>query len=301
MLEVKNLYKRYKNIVAVDRISFQVKPGRIFGLIGPNGAGKTTTMRMILNIIKPSDGEILFENRKSFNDFYNIVGYLPEERGLYKKSKVIDLLLYFGSLKNMKRSIARNEIMVWLNRFGIKNLAYRKIEELSKGNQQKVQFIASIIHNPKILILDEPFSGFDPINQQEIKNFIIEFVNSGKILILSTHQMDMAEKLCSEIFLINKGKEVCSGELADLKKRFGGNHIRIEFEGNPDFLKIHEMILQYEIFSNYSEIQLRDSIIPSEFLKSIVDMTTLTHFSVIEPSLNKIFIDLVKQSSSKII
>lgn len=301
MLEVKNLYKRYRNIVAIDRISFQVKPGKIFGLIGPNGAGKTTTMRMILNIIKPSDGEILFENRKSLNDFYNIVGYLPEERGLYKKSKVIDLLLYFGFLKNMKRSIARNEIMIWLNRFGIKDLAYRQIEELSKGNQQKVQFIASIIHNPKILILDEPFSGFDPINQQEIKNFIIEFVNSGKILILSTHQMDMAEKLCSEIFLINKGKEVCSGELADIKKKFGGKHIRIEFEGNPDFLKMHEMILQYEIFSNYSEIQLRDSINPSEFLKSIVDMTTLIHFSVIEPSLNKIFIDLVKQSSSKMI
>ena len=300
MLEVQKLYKKYGNIVAVDDVSFSAKPGRIFGLLGPNGAGKTTTMRMILNIIKPSDGKIIFNSNQSLNDLYNLVGYLPEERGLYKKSAVIDLIVYLASLKGMKKKDAKISALNWLNRLGIKNLANRKIAELSKGNQQKVQFITSVVHNPTILILDEPFTGFDPINQQEIKNLILEFAALGKILILSTHQMDIAEKLCSEIFLINKGKEVCSGELSEIKKKFGGQHIKLGFEGNDDFIKNDKNILQYEIFNNYSELQLKDSIKPSDFLKSIIDKTSVTHFSIIEPSLNKIFIDLVNESSGKV-
>ena len=300
MLEVQKLYKKYGNIVAVDDVSFSAKPGRIFGLLGPNGAGKTTTMRMILNIIKPSDGKIIFNSNQSLNDLYNMVGYLPEERGLYKKSAVIDLIVYLASLKGMKKKNAKISALNWLNRLGIKNLANRKIAELSKGNQQKVQFITSVVHNPTILILDEPFTGFDPINQQEIKNLILEFATLGKILILSTHQMDIAEKLCSEIFLINKGKEVCSGELSEIKKKFGGQHIKLGFDGNDDFIKNDKNILQYEIFNNYSELQLKDSIKPSDFLKSIIDKTSVTHFSIIEPSLNKIFIDLVNESSGKV-
>jgi ABC-2 type transport system ATP-binding protein len=300
MLEVQNLYKKYGNVVAVDGVSFQAKPGKIFGLIGPNGAGKTTTMRMILNITKPSTGKIIFDGIKSLSDLYNHVGYLPEERGLYKKSKVIDLILYFASLKGMKKKTARIEALNWLDRLKIKDIANRKIEELSKGNQQKIQFITSIVHNPNILILDEPFTGFDPINQQEIKNIILDFSNSGKILILSTHQMDYAEKLCSEIFLTNKGKEVCSGSLSEIKKRFGGQHIKLKFEGDENFIKNDSNVLQYEFFNGYVELQLKESIIPSDYLKSIVDKTTLTDFSVIEPSLNRIFIDLVNQSSGKI-
>lgn len=301
MLEVKNLYKKYGNLVAVDNVSFSAKPGKIFGLLGPNGAGKTTTMRMILNIVKPSNGKIIFDNKKSFNELYNIVGYLPEERGLYKKSTVLDLLIYFASLKGLDRKTARVEAIKWLERLGIKNYSNKIISELSKGNQQKVQFITSVIHNPDILILDEPFTGFDPIIQQEIKNLILELASRGKILILSTHQMDVAEKLCSEIFLLNKGKEVCSGDLSEVKKKFGGQHIRIEFEGKIDFIRNDINILQFEIFNNYIEVELKDSIKPSDFLKSIIDKTTITHFSIIEPSLNKIFIDLVKQSSGKIL
>ena len=300
MLEVQKLYKKYGNIVAVDGVSFSAKPGRIFGLLGPNGAGKTTTMRMILNIIKPSDGKIIFNSNQFLNDLYNLVGYLPEERGLYKKSAVIDLIVYLASLKGMKKKNAKISALNWLNRLGIKNLANRKIAELSKGNQQKVQFITSVVHNPTILILDEPFTGFDPINQQEIKNLILEFAALGKILILSTHQMDIAEKLCSEIFLINEGKEVCSGELSEIKKKFGGQHIKLGFDGNDDFIKNDKNILQYEIFNNYSELQLKNSIKPSDFLKSIIDKTSVTHFSIIEPSLNKIFIDLVNESSGKV-
>lgn len=300
MLEVQKLYKKYGNIVAVDGVSFSAIPGRIFGLLGPNGAGKTTTMRMILNIIKPSDGKIIFNSKQSLSDLYNLVGYLPEERGLYKKSEVIDLIVYLASLKGMKRKNAKIEALNWLNRLGIKNLANRKIAELSKGNQQKVQFITSIVHDPTILILDEPFTGFDPINQQEIKNLILEFATLGKVLILSTHQMDIAEKLCSEIFLINKGKEVCSGELSEIKKKFGGQHVKLGFDGNGEFIKNDKNILQYEIFNNYSELQLKQSIKPSDFLKSIIDKTSVTHFSIIEPSLNKIFIDLVSESSEKV-
>lgn len=300
MLEVQNLVKKYDGVIAVDDISFIAKPGQIFGLLGPNGAGKTTTMRMILNIIKPSAGRIIFENKKSLSELSNIVGYLPEERGLYKKSKVIDLILYFAILKSMEKKTARIEAFSWLNRLGIEELANRKIEELSKGNQQKIQFITAIIHKPDILILDEPFTGFDPINQQEIKNIILDYTNSGKIIVLSTHQMDTAEKLCSEIFLINKGKEVCSGNLSDIKKKFGGQHIKLKFEGDTDFITREKDVLHYDIFNNFIEFQLKDGIKPSDFLKSIIEKINITHFSVIEPSLNKIFIDLVKQSSDKI-
>lgn len=297
MLEVKRLSKKFGSTIAVDDISFEVQPGKIFGLLGPNGAGKTTTMRMILNIVKPSSGQIIFNGNKSLSDLYNIVGYLPEERGLYKKSVVKDFILYFASLKGMKKSEAKSKVDKWLKKLGILDLRYRRINELSKGSQQKIQFITSIIHDPEILILDEPFTGFDPINQQEIKDLIFDFANAGKIIILSTHLMDTAEKLCSEILLINKGKEISKGELTDIKKKFGGNHIKLGFEGNFDFIKNDRRVLHFEIFNNFAEIQLEDSVKPTEYLKSIVDSTSVSHFSIIEPSLNKIFIDLVRQSS----
>jgi ABC-2 type transport system ATP-binding protein len=297
MLEVKNLSKKFGSVIAVDNVSFQAKPGKIFGLLGPNGAGKTTTMRMILNIIKPSNGQIIFNGNKSLSDLYNFVGYLPEERGLYKKSNVSDLIIYFASLKGMKKNDAKSEVEKWLGKLGILDLRYRRIDELSKGNQQKIQFIISVIHNPNILILDEPFTGFDPINQQEIKDLILNFANSGKIIILSTHLMDTVEKLCSEIFLINRGKEISSGKLVDIKKKFGGNHVRLGFDGGLEFIKNDERVLHFEIFNHFAEIQLENSVNPTDFLKSIIDKITVNHFSIIEPSLNKIFIDLVKQSS----
>ena len=297
MLEVKRLSKKFGSTIAVDDISFEVQPGKIFGLLGPNGAGKTTTMRMILNIVKPSSGQIIFNGDKSLSDLYNLVGYLPEERGLYKKSVVKDFILYFASLRGMKKSEAKSKVDKWLKKLGILDLRYRRINELSKGNQQKIQFITSIIHDPEILILDEPFTGFDPINQQEIKDLIFDFANAGKIIILSTHLMDTAEKLCSEILLINKGKEISKGELTDIKKKFRGNHIKLGLEGNFDFIKNDRRVLHFEIFNNFAEIQLEDSVKPTEFLKSIVDSTSVSHFSIIEPSLNKIFIDLVRQSS----
>ena len=294
MLVVNNLVKRFNSTLAVDDLSFTSNPGKIFGLLGPNGAGKTTTIRTILNIIKPSSGEIIFDGKPITNEYYNIIGYLPEERGLYKRSKVIDVLVYFASLKNVKRKDAIQLSDTWLNKLNISNLREKRIEQLSKGNQQKVQLIAAIIHNPRLLILDEPFTGFDPINQQEVKNLIISFLSEGKTIILSTHQMDLAEKLCEDILLINNGKEVCIGKLAEIKKRFGGNNIRLGFSGNGNKLKGFPEIVKFDNYNNYTDVQLKDNIIPSEFLKKLIEKIEIYHFSIIEPTLNKIFIDLIK-------
>lgn len=300
MLKVTKLVKEYKDVTAVNNISFSVKPGKIFGLLGPNGAGKTTTIRTVLNIIKPTSGEITYNNKAIGPEFFNIVGYLPEERGLYKKSKVSDVLLYFAALKDLDKHTASNKIDEWLKRLNISEYRNRKIEELSKGNQQKIQFITAVLHDPDILILDEPFSGFDPINQQQIRDLISSFVDSGKYIILSTHQMETAEKMCSEIFLINKGKEVCSGELSEIKKRFGGNNIKLGFDGDARFLTSDKRVLHFDHYNNYAEVQLSDDVYPSDFLKSIVNKLTITHFSVVEPTLNKIFIDVINQSSKSI-
>jgi len=299
MLSVENLVKRFKDKTAVNDISFLVDRGKIFGLLGPNGAGKTTTIRTILNIIKPTSGRILFNSEPIKKDFLNHIGYLPEERGLYKKGKVIDIINYFSELKGLRKHEASLRAKKWLDKLQISPYSNKKVEELSKGIQQKVQFIISIIHDPDILILDEPFAGFDPINQKEIKELILSYVSSGKIVILSTHQMDTVEKLCQEILLIHNGIEICKGVIADIKKNFGGNNIRLEFYGmNPEIRRLPE-ILNYDGYSNYAEIQLRDDVNPSEFLKKILSEVSVKSFSVIEPTLNKIFIDLVNQNSAK--
>ena len=296
MIEVQNLIKEFQNTVAVDDISFSVKPGTIFGLLGPNGAGKTTTIRTVLNIIKPTSGNVLFNGEPINSNFLNQIGYLPEERGLYKKSKVIDVILYFAQLKNMSKADAIAKAESWLKRLNIQKYRNSKLEELSKGNQQKIQFIMSVIHNPELMIFDEPFTGFDPINQQEIRELIFSFITEGKIIILSTHQMETAEKLCSEIFLINKGKEVTSGNLSRIKKEFGGNHIEIKYHGDISFLSSMNEIVNIDGYNNYAEIELKQEVEPSVFLKLLVEKIELTHFSVIEPTLNSIFINLIKQN-----
>jgi ABC-2 type transport system ATP-binding protein len=298
MLQVDSLTKTFKDTVAVDNISFSVQPGKIFGMLGPNGAGKTTTIRMILNIIKPSTGNILFEGKTFNKEFFNIIGYLPEERGLYKKSKVLDTLLYFAGLKNMDRKSAISESIKWLRKLEIESYKGKKIEELSKGNQQKIQFITAVVHNPALLIFDEPFGSFDPINQQLIKDILLSFAESGKTIILCTHQMDTAEKLCSDLFLINKGKQVCSGSLAQIKRKFGTNNIRIEFEGDASFLNSNPSVIHIDYYSNYAEVQLKDTILPYDFLRGIIEKIKITHFSIIEPTLNKIFIDAIKEHSN---
>lgn len=295
MLKVQNLTKEFNNVLAVNNISFEVTPGRIFGLLGPNGAGKTTTIRMILNIIKPAGGKILFNGKQTGYGFQNLVGYLPEERGLYKKSRVIDVLRYFGELKGMAKSKAEEEALSWLGRMEIEDYAGRRIEELSKGNQQKIQFITAVIHDPEVLILDEPFSGFDPINQQMVRDILSEMVAKEKLVLLSTHQMEVADELCQSILLINNGTEVLKGSLSTIKKNFGGGIYRIEFTGDVAALKTIPLAEVIRENGKSAEVKLKNNAEPSEFLKCAVDKVKVTHFSEVEPTLNKIFLQSIKQ------
>ncbi|MCK6606006.1 MAG: ATP-binding cassette domain-containing protein [Ignavibacteriaceae bacterium] len=296
MLEVKNLRKEYSSVTAVDDISFSIEPGKIFGLMGPNGAGKTTTIRMILDIIRPTSGDIHYNGKNVGSAIYNITGYLPEERGLYKKSKVNDVIMYFAGLKGLDHSAAAKNTKHWLKKLEMEAHAGRKIQELSKGNQQKIQFICSVVHDPQILILDEPFSGFDPINQQLIKDEILGFVNAGKIIVLSTHQMDIAEKLCESIFLINKGREVCSGNISEVKKQFGTEAIKIEYSGDASFLKTMPEVKTVDLYQNFAEVELVKGSDTSDFLMKILPWLNIRQFSVLEPTLYKIFIDVIKQT-----
>lgn len=293
MLSVVNLRKAYATVVAVDGVSLEVQRGELFGLLGPNGAGKTTAIRTILNIIAPDSGTISFDGKPFTPAMWNIIGYLPEERGLYRKSKIINAILYFASLKGIAERDAKALAVKWLDRFGLKESAFRKVEELSKGNQQKVQLIISILHKPQLLILDEPFSGLDPVNQILLKDILMELRQQNVAIVFSTHQMEQVEKMCDNICLINKGKPVLSGSLRDVKKQYGTNSLRIEFEGNGEFLKNSPLVKHADVYQNYAELELVDIRKSRELLSSIDDQLNIRKFEIVEPSLNSIFINVV--------
>lgn len=295
MLKVENLKKTFSNVVAVDGVSFEVERGEILGLLGPNGAGKTTTIRVILDIIKPDRGTIKFDGKEIDDEIKSKIGYLPEERGLYRKTRVMETILYFAELKGLDRKTAFERAKYWLKRFELAERANSRIEELSKGNQQKVQIIISILHDPELVILDEPFAGLDPVNQELLKNILLELKGKNKAIIFSTHQMDQAEKLCDSICLINKGKLVLSGSLSEVKSKFGRNTIHIEFDGDGEPLKNLSGVKKIDIYSNYAEITLEMGVSPSEILKEIMKYMDLKKFEVKEPSLHSIFIDVVSQ------
>ncbi len=296
MLKVTNLRKEYDTVVAVDGVSLEVKRGELFGLLGPNGAGKTTAIRTILNIIKPDGGEILFNGKPFTNKTLNSIGYLPEERGLYRKSKIINTILYFAALKGLPSKQAKHLAIYWLERFGLKDEYHRKIEELSKGNQQKIQLIISILHSPLLLILDEPFTGLDPVNQILLKDILLELRQKGTAIIFSTHQMEQVEKMCDSICLINKGKPVLSGELHEIKKRYGTNSIHLEYEGDGEFLKGFDFIRRADVYQNYAELELTDISKSTELLADLNGKLLLRKFEIVEPSLNSIFINVVSGS-----
>lgn len=295
MLKVENLKKTFSNVVAVDGVSFEVKRGEILGLLGPNGAGKTTTIRMILDIIKPDQGTIKFDGKEINDEIKSKIGYLPEERGLYRKTKVMETILYFAELKGLDRKISFERAKYWLKRFDLTERANSRIEELSKGNQQKVQIIISILHEPELVILDEPFAGLDPVNQELLKNILLELKEKNKAIIFSTHQMDQAEKLCDSICLINKGKPVLLGSLSEVKSKFGRNTIHVEFDGNGESLKNLNGVKKIDIYPNYAEITLEIDASPSEILREIIKHVDLKKFEVKEPSLHSIFLDVVAQ------
>jgi ABC-2 type transport system ATP-binding protein len=295
MLKVTSLRKTFDTVVAVDGVSLEVQRGELFGLLGPNGAGKTTMIRTVLNIIAPDSGTITFDGKPFSPEMWNIIGYLPEERGLYRKSKVISTILYFAALKGISERDAKPIAYQWLDRFGLKESAHRKVEELSKGNQQKVQIIISLLHRPQLLTLDEPFAGLDPVNQILLKDVLLELRQQNVAIIFSTHQMEQVEKMCDNICLINKGKPVLSGSLREVKKKYGTNSLRIEYEGDGEFLKRSPLVKRADVYQNYAELELVD-IHKSRELLSELDELDLRKFEIIEPSLNSIFLHVVGPS-----
>lgn len=291
VLEVKNLTKRFSGITAVDSVSFSVSEGSVFGLIGRNGAGKTTTIRMMLNIYFPDEGEVLFKGAKIAQDFKDSVGYLPEERGLYKKMKVIDMLLFLAELKG-KKGIEINKLALqYLERFDLADRKNSKVEDLSKGNQQKVQFISTVLHDPDFLIFDEPFSGLDPINTNLLKEIILEMKNKGKVVIFSTHLMEFAEKMCDSIAMIDKGKIILNGKLSEIKEKYASKNVNLNYQGNISFLNKHPIIESIEDFGNATGIKLKNENSDQELLKLLMANNILIKkFNVDEISLHEIFV-----------
>ncbi len=293
MLNVSHVRKQYATVLAVNDVSLTVERGSIVGVLGPNGAGKTTTIRMILNIIQSDAGSITFDGVPFNESIRNRIGYLPEERGLYRKNKLLPTILYFAGLRGIEQSEAKRRAYDWLKRFDLLTYYDKKVEELSKGNQQKVQFITSILHDPELVILDEPFSGLDPLNQILLKDILIELKQRNKAIIFSTHQMDQAEKLCDTISLINRGTVVLEGDLLEVKQRHGKNSVHIEFEGNGSFLSSLPSVKTAQVYENYAEIVMQENAAPNQLLTAVAEKLNVRKFEYVEPSLNSMFIDVV--------
>ncbi|MDP4115733.1 MAG: ATP-binding cassette domain-containing protein [Bacteroidota bacterium] len=299
LLEIKNLSKSFGNLKAVDDVSFTVPEGSVFGLIGRNGAGKTTTIRMMMNIYLPDNGEVLLEGAKIGQDFRNKVGYLPEERGLYKKMKVLDTLLYFAALKGSEGKQIEKDAITYLKMFNLEDRKGSKVEDLSKGNQQKVQFITTVLHNPQFLILDEPFSGLDPINTDLLTNLIMKFKEEGKIIILSTHLMDFAERLCNHIAMIEKGKLILNGSLNEIKANWAAKNITLEYSGDISFLNNIDMVDNLTLNNNNAIIKMKQPNLEQELLKLLVQNDINVHkFIANDISLHEIFVSLAGENST---
>lgn len=294
-LKVQNVTKQYGDFYAVNDLSFEVQSGRVFGFLGPNGAGKTTTIRMIVGITMPDKGSIKLYGHKVSHESQNRIGYLPEERGLYKKMKIIDQLRYFAALKGVSQNEADKRIDFWLDRMQLGEWKSKKTTDLSKGMQQKVQFISTVLHDPDLLILDEPFSGLDPVNVEFMMEVIDEFKTQEKTIIFSTHLMETAERLCSDILLINKSRKIVSGTIRDIKASFGKNLIALRAIGGDCALQDQTLIAKITRHADEMEIQLNENIDPQFFLKRLVEeKAVISKFEQIEPSLNDIFIEKVK-------
>jgi len=299
VLEAREVRKSYGDLRAVDGLSFSARPGEIFGLIGPNGAGKSTTIRMAMNIIAPDSGDILINGRRLAEEDKAVVGYLPEERGLYRKIKVSEMLLYVASLKGMSPQAAVDSMNTWLKRFDILDWKERKIDELSKGMAQKVQFIATVIHRPQLVLFDEPFSGLDPLSQDILLEAMLELKAAGVTVLFSTHIMEHAEKICERILLVNHGREIVSGALAEVKSRHGRNAVQIEFDGDASFIDKLPCVESVRRFPRWIEAQLRPGADSDELYRALAGRLKVRRFEVVAPSLHKIFISLVGDTSAE--
>lgn len=292
-LILKNVSKTFTGKKVVDNISFSLEEPGVFGLLGTNGAGKTTTIRMLLGIIKKDSGEITWNGKKVDRKSVNF-GYLPEERGVYPKVKIYDQLMYFAELKGMKRSEADKTINDWAKRLKVEEYMQQPAEKLSKGNQQKIQFMTAVIHNPELVVLDEPFSGLDPINTELLKNIITDLVKNEKYVIMSAHQMATIEEFCSDILILNKGKTVLQGNLREIKESYPANRVKIETNKNiNEYIKNLELEIENETNNDYT-IKISDENKAHELLKKLIENEVIVNkFEIMKPTLNDIFIEKV--------
>jgi ABC-2 type transport system ATP-binding protein len=297
-LILEHVSKSFGDFKAVSDLSIQVKPGRVFGLIGPNGAGKTTTIRMIVNITVPDTGTIKLFGQPMATALQDRIGYLPEERGLYRKMKVGEQLRFFAELKDLPGREADKRIDEWLKKLQLSDWKDKRAKDLSKGMQQKIQFIAAVIHEPDLLILDEPFSGLDPVSVDLMKETILDQKTSGKTVILSTHQMEIAEKLCDDICMINKSRKVFDGQLREVRRSFAQNLVALRVEGADGLLNDPELIMNVRQNGDDTEVLLTAEASPQVLLKRLVDANVkITKFELVEPTLHDIFVARVKESA----
>jgi ABC-2 type transport system ATP-binding protein len=290
-VEVSRIVKTFADKVVVNDLSFSVAQGEIFGLIGPNGAGKTTTIRMMMDIIKPDSGDVTILGEKLSESTKNKLGYLPEERGLYKKLRVLDSIIYLASLKGMDRHSAEEKANQLLSQTGMLPHKGKKIEELSRGMGQIIQFIVSVIHDPELVVLDEPFAGLDPVNVELLKGMLFDLKNQGKALILSTHQMNEIEELCDRILMINHGRSVLYGNLVEIKSRYRSNSVLLEFEGEMGEVP---GVAEKRTHKGYVELVLDGDTTPQQVLERLVSRrVVINRFEVATPPLNEIFLRVV--------
>ena len=295
-LEVKNVKKNFGTKLAVDNLSFEINKPGAFGLLGTNGAGKTTTIRMILGIIKKDNGTILWNGKEVSRKHVNF-GYLPEERGIYPKTKVYDQLMYFAKLKGMKKQEADESIKYWLKRLELEEYTYLQAEKLSKGNQQKVQFITAVMHDPELIVLDEPFSGLDPVNTEILKNVMIDLINKGKYIIMSSHQMNSIEEFCTDLVILDKGKTVLKGNLNDIKNSYKSNKMEIQaLENIDELIKSLGLKVIFSKDNNY-EVEIKDEEEGYKLYNLLAkDNIKVNKFELKKPSLHDIFIEKVGAS-----
>jgi ABC-2 type transport system ATP-binding protein len=295
-LQLKNVTKRFGKNVAVNNLSLEIPNNEMFGFLGGNGAGKTTTFRMILGLLEKSAGEITWNGEKIDYQTSGIIGYLPEERGLYPKLKVQEQIIYLARLRGMGKKDAVNELEKWLERFKVPEYVDKKVEELSKGNQQKIQFISAIIHKPKLLILDEPFSGLDPINVEMLKEAVIDLKNAGTSIVFSSHRMEHVEELCEHLCILQKGNPVVQGSLQDIKRSFGKKNLIIHADFPLDFLAEYRGVVKHKQTRNGAILQITSEDVSQEIFQGLQGKGFVRKFELEEPSLNDIFIEKVGAS-----
>ena len=298
-VSLENVYKSFGEVRAVDNLSVQVPAGSIYGFLGPNGAGKTTTLRMIMNIIRPDSGSISIFGDGSIEQAKGRIGYMPEERGLYRKMTVSKVLAYFGVLKGVNTHQLNGRVLKWLEQVELSDWANKKVENLSRGMHQKLQFAVTIINEPELLILDEPFSGLDPLNQELLKDIILEMRDEGRTIIFSTHVMHEAEELCDSILLINKGKSVLDDRLDQIRSQHSSGAVSVEIEGNTAFIKTLAIVRKAETDGNRLQITLADNADPQQLLRALVERVRVQAFEVKVPSLHEIFVNLVGASNAE--